>query len=238
MTLSIPPVAVLFSPVAFLPLRPVLCAWCVLCLHLGQSSPINAPARCIRFLFLIFFFSNCSPARAHCALPDLADSFFHPPPILLERCIADLDPLTLFPTIGYNTKGERLVAGIVPLTPDQNYVLLIQSTRRKGWVLPKGGWESDETCQEAAEREAWEEAGIAIQINYDLGDIEEKRAQKSSKDRSRYHFFEGTVTSEYEEWPEKHKRERQWFTFTQAWEALTTRPELQEALNRCTMNRL
>ncbi|KAK2671858.1 NUDIX hydrolase domain [Fusarium oxysporum f. sp. vasinfectum] len=137
----------------------------------------------------------------------------------------------------YNTKGERLVAGIVPLTPDQNYVLLIQSTRRKGWVLPKGGWESDETCQEAAEREAWEEAGITVQITYDLGDIDEKRAPKSSKDRSRYHFFEGTVTSEYDDWPESHKRERQWFTFTQAWEALSTRPELQEALQRSTVNR-
>ncbi|KPM39161.1 hypothetical protein AK830_g7424 [Neonectria ditissima] len=151
---------------------------------------------------------------------------------LLHRVIfTNLEPHGLI-------RGERLVAGIVPLTPDQNYVLLIQSTRRKGWVLPKGGWESDETCQEAAEREAWEEAGITIQINYDLGDIEEKRPQKTSKDRSRYHFFEGTVTNEYEEWPERHKRERQWFTFTQAWEHLTTRPELQEALNRCTMNRL
>ncbi|KAI8718388.1 Nudix hydrolase domain-containing protein [Fusarium sp. LHS14.1] len=137
----------------------------------------------------------------------------------------------------YNTKGERLVAGIVPLTPDQNYVLLIQSTRRKGWVLPKGGWESDETCQEAAEREAWEEAGITVQISYDLGDIDEKRAPKSSKDRSRYHFFEGVVTGEYDDWPESHKRERQWFSFAQAWEALSTRPELQEALERSTMSR-
>ena len=143
----------------------------------------------------------------------------------------------MFHSAGYNTKGERLVAGIVPLTPDQNYVLLIQSTRRKGWVLPKGGWESDETCQEAAEREAWEEAGITVQISYDLGDIDEKRAPKSSKDRSRYHFFEGVVTGEYDDWPESHKRERQWFSFAQAWEALSTRPELQEALERSTMSR-
>lgn len=130
------------------------------------------------------------------------------------------------------------MAGIVPLSADQNYVLMIQSTRRKGWVLPKGGWETDETCQEAAAREAWEEAGITIQVNYDLGDIEEKRAPKSTKDRCRYHFFEGSIIDEYDEWPERHKRERAWFTFSQAWEALSTRPELQEALNRSTMNRL
>ncbi|KAF7546487.1 hypothetical protein G7046_g9283 [Stylonectria norvegica] len=148
------------------------------------------------------------------------------------------DPLTFPPYIGYNTKGERLVAGIVPLSADQNYVLMIQSTRRKGWVLPKGGWELDETCQEAAAREAWEEAGITLQINYDLGEIDEKRPHKSSKDRSRYQFFEGTVTGEAEDWPERHKRERQWFTFTQAWETLSSRPELQEALARSTINRL
>lgn len=117
-------------------------------------------------------------------------------------------------------------------------MLLIQSTRRKGWVLPKGGWESDESCQESAVREAWEEAGISIQVDYDLGEIEEKRAPKSSsKDRSRYHFFQATVLSELEDWPERHKREREWFTYTQAIEALGSRPELQEALQRSTMNR-
>lgn len=114
---------------------------------------------------------------------------------------------------------------------------MIQSTRRKGWVLPKGGWESDETCEEAATREAWEEAGIAIQIDYDLGVIEEKRALKMSKDQSQYHFFQGTVQSQFEEWPERHKRERNWFTFSQAWEELKTRPELQEALDRSTIKR-
>ena len=138
---------------------------------------------------------------------------------------------------GYNSKGERLVAGVVPLTPDANYVLLIQSTRRKGWVLPKGGWESDETCQDAAAREAWEEAGISIQIDYDLGNFDEKRPPKTSKERSRYYFFQATVLSELDDWPERHKRERQWFTYSQAVEALATRPELQEALERSTMNR-
>ncbi|CAG9944163.1 hypothetical protein V2G26_015914 [Clonostachys chloroleuca] len=137
----------------------------------------------------------------------------------------------------YNSAGDRLVAGIVPLTEDLNYVLLIQSTRRKGWVLPKGGWESDETCEQAASREAWEEAGISIQIDFNLSTIEEKRARKSSKDRAVYHFYQATVLQEYDEWPERHKRERQWFTYSQAREALASRPELLEALERTTMNR-
>lgn len=145
-------------------------------------------------------------------------------------------------TAGYNTKGERLVAGVVPLTADKKYVMLIKSTRRKGWVLPKGGWETDEEEAEAAQREAWEEAGILIQIDYDLGEIKETRPpKKSSKDkesnRSLYHFYEVTVTSEEAEWPEKEKRERQWMTYADAWEALKERPELQLALERSTMKR-
>ncbi|KAL2019136.1 hypothetical protein VTK56DRAFT_10087 [Thermocarpiscus australiensis] len=146
----------------------------------------------------------------------------------------------------YNSKGERLVAGVVPLTEDKTYVMLIQSTRRKGWVLPKGGWETDEECHEAAAREAWEEAGILVQIDYDLGDIKETSPRKKSspskessknKERSLYRFYEVTVKSEEPEWPERDKRERKWFTFAEAKELLKERPELQTALERSTMKR-
>ncbi|KAK4101508.1 hypothetical protein N658DRAFT_425727 [Parathielavia hyrcaniae] len=140
----------------------------------------------------------------------------------------------------YNSKGERLVAGVVPLNEDKAYVMLIQSTRRKGWVLPKGGWEMDEECHEAAAREAWEEAGIFVQIDYDLGDIQETTPRKDSskdKQRSLYRFYEVTVTSEEQDWPEREKRERKWFTFAEAKELLKDRPELQSALERSTMKR-
>lgn len=118
--------------------------------------------------------------------------------------------------------------------------MLIQSTRRKGWVLPKGGWESDEECTEAAQREAWEEAGITIRIDYDLQDIVDSRPPKKvSKDtpKSLFRFYEATVLSEEDVWPEKDKRERRWFTYAQAREALNARPELLEALNRSTITR-
>ncbi|KAK4667373.1 hypothetical protein QC763_308650 [Podospora pseudopauciseta] len=145
----------------------------------------------------------------------------------------------------YNSKGERLVAGVVPLSADKSYVLMIQSTRRKGWVLPKGGWELDEECTEAAAREAWEEAGILVTIDYDLGDIEETSPRKKNsssgkskqKEAALYRFYEATVNSEEIEWPEKEKRERKWFTFVEAFEQLKDRPELQTALQRSTMKR-
>ncbi|KAF2760623.1 NUDIX hydrolase [Pseudovirgaria hyperparasitica] len=141
----------------------------------------------------------------------------------------------------YGSKGERLVAGIVPLSSDKNYVLLIQSTRRGGWVLPKGGWETDEaTAQQAAQREAWEEAGIICKVTYDLGLIEEQRRldQLSAQaPKAAYYFFEAIVEKQETQWPEQHKRSRQWMSYSQAAQALAGRPELLAALNRCTMHR-
>lgn len=56
--------------------------------------------------------------------------------------------------------GEtRLVAGCLPVMPDGR-VLLIGSVKSTDWILPKGGWEHDETSAEAAVREAYEEAGV------------------------------------------------------------------------------
>lgn len=130
---------------------------------------------------------------------------------------------------------------MVPLTKDRKYVLLIRSTKRKnGWVLPKGGWESDEECTEAASREAWEEAGIVINIDYDLGDIPETRKPKKDKKdpiKCLYRFYEATVTLEAKEWPEAEKRERRWMTYSEAKEALKDRPELLEALKASAIKR-
>ncbi|KAI9720495.1 MAG: hypothetical protein M1828_005666 [Chrysothrix sp. TS-e1954] len=141
----------------------------------------------------------------------------------------------------YGSNGERLVAGIVPLSADKNYVLLISATRRSAWVLPKGGWETDEaTEQDAAAREAWEEAGIVVKITYDLGHIEDRRAPSQTTveaPAAKFRFFEATVDKMEETFPESHKRSRKWMTFSQAAIALKDRPELLEALNKCTMNR-
>lgn len=127
------------------------------------------------------------------------------------------------------------MAGIVPLSEDKFYVLLVQSTRRGAWVLPKGGWETDEaTPAEAAVREAWEEAGITCRINYDLGKVPET---KDGKVKAEYNFFEATVERQETQWPEMHKRTRMWMTFAQAEAVLAERPELLAALRASTMRR-
>ncbi|RAL17814.1 NUDIX hydrolase [Aspergillus homomorphus CBS 101889] len=141
----------------------------------------------------------------------------------------------------YGPKGERLVAGVVPLSADKTLVLMIQSAGRGGWVLPKGGWETDENCaQQAACREAWEEAGVICTVHKDLGQIPDMRPSSSlstQAPKASYQFFEVTVEREEEQWPEMHKRKRQWVTYKQAADALASRPELLEALNRSSMRR-
>jgi len=144
-------------------------------------------------------------------------------------------------TPGYGSKGERLVAGIVPLSADHKLVMLIQSTRHFGYVLPKGGWETDEPTQEqAAKREAWEEAGVIVKVERSLGQICEQRKPEQltpHAPKAAYYFFDAVVEEEMAEWPEKHKRRRKWMTYTEAMEVLKDRPELCEALNRSSIDK-
>ena len=142
---------------------------------------------------------------------------------------------------GYGAHGERLVAGVVPLSSDKKKVLLIQSTRRGGWVLPKGGWETDEgSAEEAACREAWEEAGIECKIQRDLGKIPDKRPPEqltAHAPKAIFQFYEVSVEKEATQWPEKNKRGRQWMSYQEAKDALTSRPELLDALNKSSIVR-
>ncbi|KAI9869363.1 MAG: hypothetical protein M1813_000152 [Trichoglossum hirsutum] len=148
----------------------------------------------------------------------------------------------------YGDLGERLIAGVVPLSQDRTKVLIVQSTRRNGWILPKGGWETDERlAADAATREAWEEAGIVCRVLRDLGTIKEIRPTSSGSSssssssttqmRSLYYFYEVLVEKEEERWPEMDRRVRMWVSYAQAESALRERPALLEALARSSIIR-
>ncbi|KXJ87128.1 NUDIX domain-containing protein, partial [Microdochium bolleyi] len=140
----------------------------------------------------------------------------------------------------YNPQGDRLVAGIVPLTVDKDHVLLLNSTEAPNWTFPSNGWNSDENCVCAAIRAAWQEAGITIAIDVDLGpfpDIQISKKKVNQGPKPLYRFYQATVLTEGEDWPEKHARQRQWFTYPEAQEALADQPKLLEALDRSTMSR-
>lgn len=65
----------------------------------------------------------------------------------------------------------RLTTGCVPIMASGK-ILLVSSSRKQEWILPKGGWESDETCEASAMRESFEEGGLLGTIGPKLTDVE------------------------------------------------------------------
>ena len=96
------------------------------------------------------------------------------------------------------------------------------------------------SAEEAACREAWEEAGVKCKIQKDLGKIPDRRGPNEvtpNAPKAMFQFFEVTVIKEEAKWPEMEKRERKWMSYTEAKLALAARPELMEALNRSSIAR-
>lgn len=129
--------------------------------------------------------------------------------------------------------GYRLIAGCVPFRYKSGSacngnvrevleVLMVTTQGGPGRLFPKGGWETDETIEEGACREAFEEAGVRGQLKGCLGswDFKSKRQQGdcSPEGLCRAHMFALAVTEQLESWPEQHARQRQWFTVPEAFE--------------------
>ncbi|KAF5446012.1 hypothetical protein F2P56_031677 [Juglans regia] len=128
--------------------------------------------------------------------------------------------------------GCRLVAGCIPFrhrnsegSEDANIgkiveVLMINSTSGPGLLFPKGGWENDETVQEAAVREAIEEAGVRGELMDFLGYHQFK--SKTHQDEfcpeglCKAAMFALFVKEELESWPEMNTRKRTWLTVPEA----------------------
>jgi len=129
----------------------------------------------------------------------------------------------------YNDHGGRQVVGCIPYRfksdddeEDEDAieideaveVLVISSQKGNAMMFPKGGWESDESEDEAASREALEEAGVQ-------GKLENKLGKWMYKSKRYGTFYEGTmfplnVTEELSYWPEMESRKRKWVTMAEA----------------------
>lgn len=81
----------------------------------------------------------------------------------------------------------RLTCGVIPFY--EGRVVLVSSQSSGRWILPKGGWELDEEANEAAAREAFEEAGVLGHIgtyvkSWDGVEVEAHADIRSSKPKT------------------------------------------------------
>lgn len=78
----------------------------------------------------------------------------------------------------------RQVAGCIPITRDGR-IVLVSASRKAEWIIPKGGWDTDETKEECAARETFEEAGLLGRLGACLEPIDyETRKSKKRKQRT------------------------------------------------------
>ncbi|KAJ3669345.1 hypothetical protein LUZ60_011295 [Juncus effusus] len=138
--------------------------------------------------------------------------------------------------------GRRLIAGCIPFRyrncDGKNKVLevlMISSQSGPGLLFPKGGWENDETVEEAAKREAIEEAGVRGDLVGFIGFYQFK--SKSNQDEfcpdglCKASVFAMHVKEELSAWPEQSTRRRTWLTVDQAVDQCRY-PWMQEALEK------
>ncbi|CAN6938415.1 unnamed protein product [Brassica oleracea] len=118
----------------------------------------------------------------------------------------------------YDTTGYRQVVGCIPYrykNDGEIEVLLISAQKKgKGMLLPKGGWEIDESIEEAALRETMEEAGVTGHLEETLG-----KWQYKSKRQNMVHdgfMFPMLVSEQFEQWPESGFRQRKWVCLSEA----------------------
>ncbi|KAJ4974561.1 hypothetical protein NE237_007735 [Protea cynaroides] len=130
--------------------------------------------------------------------------------------------------------GRRIVVGCVPYRykngkhpscdnnntideEDELEILVITSQKGHGMLFPKGGWESDESIEEAALRETEEEAGVRGKVQSKLGEW----GFRSKRYNTIYEgiMFPLLVKEQLDQWPEKNRRKREWMTVAEAREA-------------------
>ncbi|XP_022764719.1 nudix hydrolase 16, mitochondrial-like [Durio zibethinus] len=97
---------------------------------------------------------------------------------------------------------------------------MINSTSGPGLLFPKGGWENDETVEEAAVREAIEEAGVRGELMDCIGyyNFKSKTHQDefSPEGLCKAATFALLVKEELDSWPEQSTRTRSWLTIPEA----------------------
>ena len=130
--------------------------------------------------------------------------------------------------------SRRAQAGVIPFRRKKGTieVCLIRNKGRRKWKIPKGFVDPGETVEQAALKEAWEEAGVRGRLvgepigSYDYDKWEEKLTVS---------VYLMEVSDQEEKWEESRFRERAWSPVDDAFEMLKkhpVRPLLDTAADR------
>ena len=119
--------------------------------------------------------------------------------------------------------SRREQAGVIPFRrkKDGIQVCLIRNKGRKKWKIPKGFVDPGETVEQAALKEAWEEAGLTGRL---VG------SAIGSYDYDKWGFdfrvsvYLMEVTDQEDEWEESRFRERRWSKVGEAFDMLRKHP--------------
>jgi 8-oxo-dGTP pyrophosphatase MutT (NUDIX family) len=105
-------------------------------------------------------------------------------------------------------------------------VLLITSIRKKKWIIPKGYVEFNLSHFESAKKEAYEEAGVyGENETIELGSFKVNKAIGICL----IQVFSMEVNKILDDYPDKDKRRRKWFSIEEAAQ-IVTRPELKQII--------
>lgn len=109
--------------------------------------------------------------------------------------------------------------GAIPFVfrEDQTLVLMITSRTHERWIFPKGSLEGDETSGEAACREAFEEAGIKGAVLSEFShDVQTVKNKADGPQDLIVTYLPLQFEEQFDEWPEKKRRDRHWVTIEEA----------------------
>jgi 8-oxo-dGTP pyrophosphatase MutT (NUDIX family) len=131
------------------------------------------------------------------------------------------DDVTLHRILQYGTIAWRAKGAGVE-------VLLITSRETQRWVVPRGNVIKGLAAHDSAAQEAYEEAGVRGRVEPEAVGIYryDKKLRLGRVVQAEVHLFPLEVEEELAEWPERHQRQRRWFSPEAAAEAVD-QPELK-----------
>jgi 8-oxo-dGTP pyrophosphatase MutT (NUDIX family) len=119
-------------------------------------------------------------------------------------------------------------SGVLPYRrkDDKIEVLLITSIRKKKWIIPKGYVEFNLSHFESAKKEAFEEAGVyGENETIELGSFKVNKAIGICL----IQVFSMEVNKILDDYPDKEKRKRKWFSIEEAAQSVAI-PELKQII--------